>query len=400
MIHLFYVTYDYSGAGTYSLQLLSYLRKCKGIAVEEVCLNCKDVSVFTIEDLSSVSASGEGRRFLFPEKNEDDLPAEIVVNLLSPWIHSENLVFHFNTPLHDSIAEEVKKRFSARVVVTLHFLDIRHTWTKINTTSVTTTVKTVLSEKMKAICDKIICVTDFAKTCLETVDGIAPEKLVRVYNGYNSALPVARERDIRRSFGFGNEDYILLYVGRINRYKGVGYLANAFLRAADVDRDIKLVLAGTGDFGSFLNFIDRHYGRIVMMGNLPKERLAELYRIADMGVIPSLVEQGGYVTLEMMRNGIPLIASDIPGLNEIAGRDGSACLVRSYVAFNDSGKGIIALDETQLSGFILDMKQCPAKASKVAERGYERWRKFFRSETMAKQTVRVYRETVGSKRVV
>ena len=50
---------------------------------------------------------------------------------------------------------------------------------------------------------------------------------------------------------------------------------------------------------------------------ISREQLFELYLAADIGVIPSLFEPFGYVAVEMMMCGLPVIVTATSGLDEI-----------------------------------------------------------------------------------
>ena len=52
-------------------------------------------------------------------------------------------------------------------------------------------------------------------------------------------------------------------------------------------------------------------------GKLSKQELYQFYQIADVGVMLSKHEQCSFVAIEMMMHGIPIIASDSTGLDEM-----------------------------------------------------------------------------------
>jgi glycosyltransferase involved in cell wall biosynthesis len=62
-------------------------------------------------------------------------------------------------------------------------------------------------------------------------------------------------------------------------------------------------------------------GRIVFTGRIPEEEKADHYRLADVYVMPSYGEGFGFVFLEAMACGIPVVASKVDGSRE-AVRDG------------------------------------------------------------------------------
>ena len=106
----------------------------------------------------------------------------------------------------------------------------------------------------------------------------------------------------------------LLYVGRLVRTKGVrdairalGLMREMAVRLDVVgdgfDRDACEVLAGQLGLGE----------RIAFHGWLPRLRVEEFYRSADVFVFPSYREPGGNVIFEAMGHGLPLVVSDRGG---------------------------------------------------------------------------------------
>ena len=59
--------------------------------------------------------------------------------------------------------------------------------------------------------------------------------------------------------------------------------------------------------------------RIAMLGEVPYDRLAELYRQADLFVCPSYSESFGHPMLEAMSSGVPVVAANLPVHREICG---------------------------------------------------------------------------------
>lgn len=78
-----------------------------------------------------------------------------------------------------------------------------------------------------------------------------------------------------------------------------------------------MIIAGNGDFNRYLVVSAPYWGRITFTGFLTEEQLGEMYAIADIGVVPSLHEELGYVPIEMMMHRLPVICSNATGLLEV-----------------------------------------------------------------------------------
>ena len=118
----------------------------------------------------------------------------------------------------------------------------------------------------------------------------------------------------------------LLYVGLLGASKNLPFLVEAFGRT---DGGTKLVLAGKpGDgYVELREALDRSPRRedVVLLDEVPDDRLDALYREAVALVHPSTYEGFGFTPLEAMARDTPVLASDIPALREVAG-DAAALL--------------------------------------------------------------------------
>jgi D-inositol-3-phosphate glycosyltransferase len=138
----------------------------------------------------------------------------------------------------------------------------------------------------------------------------------------------------RQRLGFASDDIVLLFVGRIQPLKGPDILVRA---TADLLRErpalrsrLKVVING----GLSGNGIDRAADLPQLISNLglrdivtvmqpvPRDELADLYRAADVVVVPSYSESFGLVAVEAQACGIPVVASRVGGLTTAVGDGG------------------------------------------------------------------------------
>lgn len=112
---------------------------------------------------------------------------------------------------------------------------------------------------------------------------------------------------------------VLMTLGRVvaaERYKGFDEVLEVL---PDLDADISYLIAGGGNDvprlkrkASALGVADR----VVFNGLFPEEEKADLYNLADVYVMPSRGEGFGFVFLEAMACGVPVIASRLDGGRE------------------------------------------------------------------------------------
>ena len=81
--------------------------------------------------------------------------------------------------------------------------------------------------------------------------------------------------------------------------------------------DARLLIAGNGDLNGCMESIYPLNKFVTYYGFISPEILHELYSIANVGVIPSVFEEFGYVAAEMMLNKCPIIIRNNTGLKEI-----------------------------------------------------------------------------------
>jgi glycosyltransferase involved in cell wall biosynthesis len=142
--------------------------------------------------------------------------------------------------------------------------------------------------------------------------GVDPVRIDVTPNGL-TALPAPVESPI----GAGP---FVLAVGTLEPRKGHELLVRAFA-AAHLD-SVKLVLAGpTAGRAEELQLLGRELGigdRLTILGRVSDATLAGLYRDATVLCMPSFGEGFGLPVLEAMAAGLPVVASDLRAVREVA----------------------------------------------------------------------------------
>ena len=110
-----------------------------------------------------------------------------------------------------------------------------------------------------------------------------------------------------------------LYVGRLKRYKGIAFALQALALARQQRPDLRMEIAGTGDYRSDLEDIAAGLQlerAVVFHGFVSEERKIDLMRSAWANVFPSPKEGWGITIIEAAACGTPSLASDSPGLRD------------------------------------------------------------------------------------
>jgi glycosyltransferase involved in cell wall biosynthesis len=123
----------------------------------------------------------------------------------------------------------------------------------------------------------------------------------------------------------------LLFVGNCMRRKGLDHLIRALAMLEGLP--VRLDVVGGCDFEpGYCEQLRREVyrlrlaGAVTFHGRVSSESLAEFYRRADLFVMPSLYEGFGIVYAEAMRAGLPIVATAVGPVPEIA-RDGENALL-------------------------------------------------------------------------
>ena len=109
----------------------------------------------------------------------------------------------------------------------------------------------------------------------------------------------------------GDRPFRALFTGQMTIRKGIHHLLEAWSQAARGDDE--LLFAGYPREPYALDLVRRASGRHRYLGFVPHARLQDVYRQADIFVVPSLAEGGVYVIYEALACGLPCIVSDRAG---------------------------------------------------------------------------------------
>ena len=136
----------------------------------------------------------------------------------------------------------------------------------------------------------------------------------------------------------------MLFVGRLDERKGFRVAVAAFERLAGRFPDLLLVAVGDGPEAAAARALPEPIRRrIVLVGRVANEDLQGYEAAADVFVAPSVGgETFGVVLVEAMAAGVPVVASDIPGYDEVI-REGEGLLVppRDPAALADAVASIL-----------------------------------------------------------
>lgn len=174
-------------------------------------------------------------------------------------------------------------------------------------------------EAMQAA-QEVICISADNEALVRKVFPRYGDKIVRMRNGYNPDIFFQKPLDRAEVLGRYGIDCgkrpVILFAGKMTRFKGIDVLLDA---AAVFQRDLPdalLVLAGDGEERAALEAQAAALGlqNVHFIGNVSQQQLADLYRAADIDLVPSRREPFGLVAVEAMACGTPVVATNQGGL--------------------------------------------------------------------------------------
>jgi glycosyltransferase involved in cell wall biosynthesis len=223
--------------------------------------------------------------------------------------------FHALGPALFSWVPRIASFTSAKIVVTCHGLDWqRAKWGKLSSRMIK------LGEQAAVQCaHELIVVSKDLQSYFQ-----------QTYGRDTVYIPTAPARypDSDPSFSYGSSlgldaNRYLLFLGRLVPEKRPDLLIEAF--KAVQPQGWKLVFVGgrsdTESYTAELMQMSAGSSDILFAGELRGSRLAELVRGAGLFVLPSDLEGLPLAMLEAMREGVSVLASDIPAHQQLVGRD-------------------------------------------------------------------------------
>jgi len=177
--------------------------------------------------------------------------------------------------------------------------------------------------------DRLVAATPLDKTHMCWHYGADPSKISVVPAGVDTELFHPRDRaQVRAQLGLPDLGTpILLFVGRIERLKGIDTLLEsvAVVSRTCAGRNLKVLIVGGGgqtedENAELRRVVQLHRDlnleeQVEFVGSKPQEMLPLYYSAADITIMPSHYESFGMVAVESMASGTPVIASNVGGLS-------------------------------------------------------------------------------------
>ena len=188
-----------------------------------------------------------------------------------------------------------------------------------------------------------------------------------------------RKSGLRLEHGFVDSDVIVCFTGRLMKEKGVDTLLKAIAMARESAPEMRALIVGQGDAREELEGMaeELEIAEVVRFtGHVPS--VVPYLQLSDIFVCPSVWEEGfGYVNIEAMAVGLPVIASRAGGIVDTV---------------QDAKTGFLVTpgDSSELAEKILALCEDAGRGQAMGRAGMERARQCFSLETTVEQTMQLY----------
>ena len=166
--------------------------------------------------------------------------------------------------------------------------------------------------------DLVIALSPYMASCALN-GGASPDAIHNVPNGIEPAdIGISPKLSQRKPVEIALKKYLnLLFVGALNKIKGIDILIDACKILHQKDIKFKLRIIGTGCLDNQIGNDIKHArmsSQICLEGVVQRLLLGDYYREADIVCVPSLNDPLPTVVLEALVSGAPVIASDVGGI--------------------------------------------------------------------------------------
>jgi glycosyltransferase involved in cell wall biosynthesis len=214
--------------------------------------------------------------------------------------------------------------------------------------------------------------------------GIKPERMVVIPNGISTMGGSADDRsETRREFGLMGGDVFLLSVGRLVFQKGHEFLVRATPSLLAAYPRVKVAICGEGTLRPQLEaqIAEMQLRESVrLLGN--RNDIDRFLKSADIFVLPSRWEGLPVALLEAMAAGLPVVATQVEGVEEVVQNDIQGLLVHPE-------------DSEALAGALLELIGNAGRRQQMGEAGKLRIQESYTIDIMCERYLNVMLNLLG-----
>jgi phosphatidyl-myo-inositol alpha-mannosyltransferase len=273
-------------------------------------------------DTDGIIFVGSATDFHGPLHTTSQISASVDTEALEQMLESEQFdILHFHEPWVPVLSRQILSRSTSVNIATFH--------AKIPETIMSRTVVKVVTPYLKSVLKYLDALTAVSDSAAEYVSGLTDVPISIIPNG----IDLTQYRSVAKKTNKTDDTKTILYIGRLERRKGVKHLLKAYeLLTQDVS-DVSLVIAGDGPDREKLELMvdELELPNVRFMGYISDEVKKQLLAEADVFCSPALFgESFGIVLLEAMACGLVTVAGNNSGYSGVMQELGAISLVNPH----------------------------------------------------------------------
>lgn len=229
-------------------------------------------------------------------------------------------IIHTHTPMGSVVtrlaSKQARKKYNTRVIYTAHGFHFfkgapKKNWllfypVEKHLSKYTDTLITINKEDYELAKNKF-------KKCkdVQYVPGVGIDE-----NKFNIKMTLKEKQELRKSIGLSKDDFVLIYVARMDKNKNQGFLIEVMKRLVPDYPKIHLLLVGPDELNGIYQEQAKEVDRNVHFLGFRKD-IAKLMKISDIAVSSSLREGLPVNIMEAMFSELPVVATDARGVRDL-----------------------------------------------------------------------------------
>lgn len=229
-------------------------------------------------------------------------------------------ILHFHEPWMPLLSRQLLQRSTSVNIGTFH--------AKVSEAMISRTIIKVVTPYLKSVQKYLHELTAVSDSAAEYVSGLTDKPITIIPNGidlkkYQLTHSPAKKDDTRN----------ILFVGRLERRKGVQYLLKAYAKLVQDNSDIRLIIAGDGPERERMELLaeDLKLPNVSFLGFVSDELKLQLLSEADLFCSPAVFgESFGIVLLEAMATSTVCVAGNNSGYSDLMQDLGAISIVNPH----------------------------------------------------------------------
>lgn len=246
-------------------------------------------------------------------------------------------ILHFHEPWNPLLSRQLLQRSNSVNIATFH--------AKVSEKLMTRSVLRVVTPYLKSVMKYLHVLTAVSASGAEYVSSMTDLPITIIPNGID--LEKYRQMPAKKP----SDQQTILFVGRLERRKGVKYLLQAFQILSQDNPDVRLIIAGEGPDREKLELLadDLKLKNVSFLGYISEELKLELLAEADIFCSPALFgESFGIVLLEAMATNTVAVAGNNSGYVDLMEGLGALSIVNPLDAEEFARRLTVLLEQPEL----------------------------------------------------